>query len=129
MLPSLWSKAGGAGPQQLLGGQLRATPGQTQPSEPSKKQLCRVTGHVLAEQADTGVPMPAPPARPWPGQGGRQDHSRVPLRAERSQASSNPAQKLFFFFLFQHSSAWLQFSEEQIGTFIGHSFLLQPAAA
>lgn len=35
----------------------------------------------------------------------------------------------FFFFLFQHSSAWLQFSEEQIGTFIGHSFLLQPAAA
>lgn len=32
-------------------------------------------------------------------------------------------------FLFQHSSAWLQFSEEEIGTFIGHSFLLQPAAA
>lgn len=32
-------------------------------------------------------------------------------------------------FLFQHSSAWLQFSEEEIGTFIGHSFLSQPAAA
>lgn len=36
---------------------------------------------------------------------------------------------IFIILLFQHSSAWLQFSEEQIGTFIGHSFLLQPAAA
>lgn len=45
------------------------------------------------------------------------------------QPSTKTPLFLFIFFLFQHSSAWLQFSEEQIGTFIGHSFLLQPAAA
>lgn len=48
----------------------------------------------------------------------------------REQNSAGPvAREHRNLFLFQHSSAWLQFSEEEIGTFIGHSFLLQPAAA
>lgn len=67
----------------------------------------------------------------WHGQQGliqAKGDSRATGSTKCRQGSGNPVQSLFFF-LFQHSSAWLQFSEEQIGTFIGHSFLLQPAAA
>lgn len=141
MLQSHWSKAQHTGPQQGLAGQHQATLHPTQPPEPVEKQLHQVTGHNSAEQTALRGPVLAQPTSPWPGPGGLQDHVWSWLGHTESKTQPglwHPSTESFgfvfwvgwfFFFLFQHSSAWLQFSEEQIGTFIGHSFLLQPAAA